>query len=268
MPTVYAYRRRSVARRDQVSVRAQTTALTDYYTLKWGRAKPVVPLVTLPVDEGVSGAIPLIQRPAGRDLFRRLYRGDHIIVAKLDRIWRSVADGAIMLQWCEAKGVHLHILDLGIDTTTPAGRMAAHMLMAVAQFERERTGERRIAANTQRRKEGKPWFGRNCPPLGWRIVGRPPNRQFKPNHPERATLRRMLRMHESGLGYRRLERRLRELGRTNRQGRPWTRSGIRRALWAAKNGFPIESHDCRKWGSVSSYKPQWHKHRRLAQIPD
>ena len=66
--------------------------------------------------------------------------GDVLIVTKLDRLARSVADLASIIRRLDEKGVSLRILTMGggtVDTATPTGRLTVNMLGAVAQFERE-----------------------------------------------------------------------------------------------------------------------------------
>ncbi len=261
-PTAYGYRRRSNSREDKISLEAQGSQIRTYHRHKFHGCQPAVPLVMID-DEGVSGGLPLFSRPDGKELLNKLKPGDHFIIAKLDRAWRSLSDGATMLHWMIEQGIHLHALDIDVDSSTPAGRMCLHVMMALAQMERERIGERRRDSNTERRSRGLPWFVCPYPPLGWLIIrDKYGQRVFFPNHKERKQLRRLLAMHERGLGYRRLEQRLHQLGWTNRQGNPWTRSGIRRALFAVKNGFPQASGDAQKWGSLSDQSPQWHRHPR------
>ena len=62
--------------------------------------------------------------------------GDALVVTKLDRLARSVADLVQIIAKLDAKGVALKILDMGLDTSTPAGKLMLNVFGAVAQFER------------------------------------------------------------------------------------------------------------------------------------
>lgn len=75
---------------------------------------------------------------------RMLERGeaDGIVVAKLDRISRSVLDLAQLLAKAAKEGWVLVVLDLGVDTSTPNGRFMAHVMGAAAELEREMISER------------------------------------------------------------------------------------------------------------------------------
>src|SRR5271166_1408947 len=67
------------------------------------------------VEEGVSGSIPVEERPVGGALFARLERGDIVIAAKLDRLFRSALDALKVVESLKGRGVKLHLLDLGGD---------------------------------------------------------------------------------------------------------------------------------------------------------
>ena len=75
------------------------------------------------VEEGVSGTKPLGERPAGHELLASLQRGDVIICAKLDRMFRSALDALQMVKEFKDKGVHLHLIDLAetwLATASPS----------------------------------------------------------------------------------------------------------------------------------------------------
>jgi hypothetical protein len=75
------------------------------------------------------------------------------VVTKLDRLARSVQDLMAILQTLESKRVGVRILNLGMDTHTPTGKLMLTMLGAVAQFEREMMLERQ--RESPRRQVGR-----------------------------------------------------------------------------------------------------------------
>lgn len=81
--------------------------------------------------------------------------GDTLVVTKLDRLARSVVHMGQIIQHLEAKKVGLRILDLGIDTNTPTGRLMLNVLGSVAQFEREVMLERQREGVAKAKAEGK-----------------------------------------------------------------------------------------------------------------
>jgi DNA invertase Pin-like site-specific DNA recombinase len=113
-------------------------------------------LIDTYVDAGHSGRT--LQRPAlGQALQAIANRtADGLVVAKLDRLSRSVIDFAALLEWFERVGAVLLALDLAIDTSTPSGRLIANVFASVAQWEREVIGERTRAGLAALRAQGRP----------------------------------------------------------------------------------------------------------------
>lgn len=97
-------------------------------------------------DEGESGKD--LRRPGLTRALEMISTGEAsgVVAAKLDRITRSVLDFASLLPWFDEAGATLVALDLGIDTSTPGGRLVANVFASVAEWERDT-----IAART---KEG------------------------------------------------------------------------------------------------------------------
>jgi hypothetical protein len=89
-----------------------------------------------------------------------------LVAAKMDRITRSVADLCDLIEFCDKHGKILVSVSESFDLSTPAGRMVAHILASVAQFERERIGERRAEAAMALQKSAR-WQGGQFP-FGYR----------------------------------------------------------------------------------------------------
>ena len=77
-----------------------------------------------------------------------------LMVAKLDRLSRSLLDFAGLMERARRQGWALIALDLGVDTSTPAGEMMANILATFAQFERRMIGQRTKDALAQKRASG------------------------------------------------------------------------------------------------------------------
>ena len=125
------------------------------------------------VDAGTSGAT--LSRPALVEALGRLEGGDVgiLVAAKLDRVSRSVADFAGLLDRSRKAHWSLVLLDLGVDTSTPSGELVANMIAASAQYERrlisQRTTEALAAKKAQGVRLGRPSQLR--PEIVERIVG-------------------------------------------------------------------------------------------------
>ena len=117
-------------------------------------------------DGGFSGAT--IDRPALQRLLADIAAGrvDTIVVYKIDRLTRSLADFAKIVEILDARGASFVSVTQQFNTTTSMGRLTLNILLSFAQFEREVIGERirdKIAAS---KRKGM-WMG-GVPPLGYR----------------------------------------------------------------------------------------------------
>jgi DNA invertase Pin-like site-specific DNA recombinase len=84
-----------------------------------------------------------------------LREGDVLIVTRLDRLCRSTAHFCEVFDRLERKKVAIRVLDLGIDTSSPTGRMVAEIVVAVAAFERRLLIERQKVGIAAAKAEGK-----------------------------------------------------------------------------------------------------------------
>lgn len=93
-------------------------------------------------------------------MLEQLREGDVVLVAKYDRLARSLSDLLEIVSHIEAGGAGFRSLAEDIDTTTPAGRLIFHVFASIAQFERERIRERTVeglkAARAKGRVGGRP----------------------------------------------------------------------------------------------------------------
>ena len=97
---------------------------------------------------------------------------DVIVVYKVDRLTRSLADFAKLVELFDAHGVSFNWAAEAFNTTTSMGRLTLNMLLSFAQFERKITGER-IREKAAASKRKGIWMG-GAVPLGYRVQDRPP----------------------------------------------------------------------------------------------
>ncbi|MGO4572893.1 recombinase family protein [Microvirga sp. 2TAF3] len=81
--------------------------------------------------------------------------GDVLVVTKLDRLARSVPHMWEIMQTLQAKGVAVRIINMGIDSSTPTGKLMLNVLGGVAQFEREMMLERQREGIAKAKGAGK-----------------------------------------------------------------------------------------------------------------
>jgi DNA invertase Pin-like site-specific DNA recombinase len=94
-------------------------------------------------------------RPALEQALDFAREGDVLVVTKLDRLARSVPHIWDIMQKLQAKGVGVRIINLGIDSTTPTGKLMLNVLGGVAQFEREMMLERQREGIAKAKGEGR-----------------------------------------------------------------------------------------------------------------
>jgi len=103
-------------------------------------------------QEQVSSVAQRAQLEAAIDFVRE---GDSFVVTKLDRLARSITDLLQILQRLEKKHIEVKILNLGLDTSTPTGKLILTVLGGIAQFEREMMLERQREGIAKAKREGK-----------------------------------------------------------------------------------------------------------------
>ena len=120
------------------------------------------------VERGVSGSVPLSDRPEGAALLGALKAGDVVITPKLDRMFRSALDALDVLAKLKERGVSLHMIDLGGDVTgNGISKLVFTILSAVAEAERDRIRERVATVKADQKTRGRYLGGKV--PFGFRV---------------------------------------------------------------------------------------------------
>ena len=130
-----------------------------------------------------------MERPALQRLLRDIEAGriDIIVLYKIDRLTRSLADFSKMVEVFDRYRVSFVSVTQQLNTTSSMGRLMLNILLSFAQFEREVTGERIRDKITASKKKGL-WMG-GIPPLGYDVV----NRHLVPNPVESKLVRHIFR---------------------------------------------------------------------------
>ena len=171
-------------------------------------------------DGGLSGGT--LERPALQRLLADVRAGrlDLVVVYKVDRLTRSLAGFAKIVEAFDAAGVSFVSVTQQFNTTTSMGRLTLNMLLSFAQFEREVTGERirdKVAAS---KRKGL-WMGGTVP-LGYEAR----ERKLVVDEAEAATVRRIYAAYLALGSVRLLEEGLRAEGMVGKSGRPLGRGAL------------------------------------------
>ncbi len=160
------------------------------------------------VERGVSGSVPLSQRPEGTLLLELAKTGDSIITAKLDRAFRSAMDALDVLSQFREKRVSLHMVDLGGDVATNGiSKLVFTILSAVAEAERDRIRERIQDVKSDQKARGRYLGGSR--PFGWDVTV---DGAMIPREDEQAALRTMQELRAQGLSLRGIAQHLASAG--------------------------------------------------------
>ena len=162
-------------------------------------------------DGGLSGAT--MDRPALQQLLADIRAGkiDAVVTYKVDRLTRSLADFAKIVEVFDGKGVSFVSVTQQFNTTSSMGRLTLNVLLSFAQFEREVTGERirdKIAAS---KKRGL-WVG-GVIPLGYQVQ----DKKLIVNEDEAKTVRMIFERYLALGSLPALQRELRALGVVTRR---------------------------------------------------
>lgn len=136
-------------------------------------------------------------------------QGDGLVVAKLDRLARSVVHAANIIQDAQDQGWSLVVLDINLDLSTAAGRMMARTVVNFAEYERELISERTKAGLAAKKARGE-------------RIGRP-------RQAPAGVIRRIVMDRNTGLSFNKIATGLEAEGILSPAGRPtWQASTVRR----------------------------------------
>jgi site-specific DNA recombinase len=201
------------------------------------------------VDDGISAAIHLWSRPAGRRMRETIYheRVGHVLALKMDRLFRDVQDCLGSVDELRGIGVDIHILDQNggtLDTSTPIGRFFLTTIASLSELERGQISERTKVAMKHLKDNAKVFTG---PIFGWDRRGD----DIIPNWEEQDIIDYMRHRHYAQeWSGNRIAKQLNELEIKGKKGGSWTSSMVLRTC-------RYQFHENRKmfdtpewWGSV------------------
>jgi site-specific DNA recombinase len=183
-------------------------------------------LETIFEDPGLSGGKPLGSRSAGGRLLAEARRTHPVVVvARLDRLFRSVADAAQTIADFDRYGIELVAIAESFDMTNPYGRAMAQMASVFAELERAMIRERTKAAMKVKRGRKERISGHA--PFGWDFgLGG----TLVENHAEQRIVAWMRGLHAEGKSLREIAALLNDQGVQPKRAKRWSHSSVLRIL--------------------------------------
>jgi DNA invertase Pin-like site-specific DNA recombinase len=181
-------------------------------------------------DKGTAGTTPLAQRPGGQELLQLVAEGQvgHLVVASLDRLCSKPAEAIRYVREVGARGLTLHILDVGgkvLKLSGGEGELFLRIATDLVRMQRKAHGEHVKTALTQKKACGERV---GTVPFGWQLDV--DGRTLIPNPAERALAQRAGAMQGDGIPVRKIAAILAAEGFTTRRGTPITRSAVHQMI--------------------------------------
>jgi len=212
-----------VSHRDQVneglSLTVQRNQIEAYCKLKG------IELIEIIEDAGISARN--LKRPGMQHLLSMVKDGEvqSVIILKLDRMFRSVRDAISTMELFENKNIDFHCIQDSIDTSTALGKFFFQVMAAIAELERNTTGERIKTVFADKKAQGKKIAGHT--PLGFDADE---NGFLIQNAREADTLTRMMQMHSEGWTLKSIAQSLNFEGHTTKLGKAWNEVQVHRYI--------------------------------------
>lgn len=144
MPTIFAYLRVSTTSHDQTTDN-QKKMITDagFGVDEWIS------------EDGVSGSVDAINRPAFSRMMKMAKAGDTVICTMVDRLGRTASDVLNTVDRFKALGIRLRVMQFdAVDVTSPTGKMIVTVMAACAELEKNLLVERTVAGLARTREQG------------------------------------------------------------------------------------------------------------------
>lgn len=213
------YMRLSVeeAKTKSISFKVQDTRIQNYCA---NNSENPLDLIETLKDDGISGGIPLNERPEGAHLLELLISAkiNHVVAYRLDRLFRNTSDALQVINAWNKAEIFLHLTDQGgtsIDTKSATGKFFFTLLASVGELEKNVIGERVKTALHYKKMNFQVY---NHVPYGFTRKSKLDKRLY-PNLKETAVLLQIKEWRQQGWSYHRIAATL------NAQGVPTKKTG-------------------------------------------
>ncbi|MHA1330913.1 MAG: recombinase family protein [Candidatus Hodarchaeales archaeon] len=181
-------------------------------------------LIDIVIDDGVSGKT--LNREGLNKVLNMLENNeaDGVVIAKLDRLTRSVADMGYLLNKVFQRR-ELFSVSENVDTRTASGRLVLNVLISVAQWERETIVERTKDALQAKKARGEKTGG--DVPFGYEVT---PEGKLIENPKEQEIIRLIISLRNKGYGYKKIAKALNEKGYKTKHGKAFSHMQVKRIL--------------------------------------
>jgi DNA invertase Pin-like site-specific DNA recombinase len=195
---------------------AQEVAITN------AAARLAIPVSATFTDAGISGGLPLEQRPGLLGALDTLRRGDVIVVAKRDRLGRDVLNVAMFERLVERKGARVvSAAGEGTETDDPTSRLMRQIIDCFAEYERALIRARTRAALAIKKTRGERCGGI---PFGYQLA--PDGRTLAESPVEKYVLEQLRCLRDRGYSYQAIAAELNRMGFRSRTGAEWVRQSV------------------------------------------
>ena len=218
------------------------------------------------IDDGISGGIPLWDRPNAQRLLKLIDSGEyeHLIVTKLDRMFRLTSDAIMSIEEMREAGVFLHIINMGgqsLDSSSAIGQFFLTIIASVAQLERGLIAERTKEAMNYLMSKGRK-FTRSI--YGWNVNK---NGRLKPNWNEQSRIDFMYwQIKKNGATATMVAKMVNKRGWKGKLGGEWYAQSV---LNVIRNKFHTNRDRFeypKKWGNKSWHRMEMRKKQKDEKI--
>ncbi len=168
-----------------------------------------------------------LNREGLQDALKDLENGvaEGLVIAKLDRLTRSVKDLGVLLEDYFNK-YSLFVVAEQVDTRTASGRLVLNLLTSVAQWERETIGERTKDALKAKKSRGEKTGGHV--PYGYVLAA--DGKTLIEDEKEQEVIKRIVELRKMGMGFRKIAQTINEDGIATKNGKEWKDMTVKRVL--------------------------------------